>query len=113
LLVFGGTDPATGVDCCVDAFAESFLKEACIAAWKAVGAVPPSRACLNDSKVQRELGDSSDADKTHIAMAEMQLANSIACDVLTVRGFQGHFLKVAGANFAIIGGDHFTSDDWN
>mmetsp|Transcript_17008 Transcript_17008/g.35490 ORF Transcript_17008/g.35490 Transcript_17008/m.35490 type:complete len:99 (-) Transcript_17008:356-652(-) len=91
--------------------AESFSKEACIAAWEAVGAVPPTRACLNDSQVRRELGDSSDADKTHIAMAEMQLANSMACGVLTAHGFQGHFLKVAEAIFAITGGDHFTSND--
>ncbi len=30
---------------------------------------------------------------TQIAMMEMQMANTMACDLLTVHGFQGNFLK--------------------
>mmetsp|Transcript_12938 Transcript_12938/g.27456 ORF Transcript_12938/g.27456 Transcript_12938/m.27456 type:complete len:136 (-) Transcript_12938:466-873(-) len=93
VVCFWGTDPETGVDCYNDVFAESFSKESSIAAWEAVGAVPPSHACLNDKQVLWELGDASQDDVTQIAMMEMQMANTIACDLLTARGFQGNLLK--------------------
>ena len=141
LFVFGGCDPETGLNKYADAFAESFTKEKCVASWEAVGAVPPTRACLKDSKVRREVGDSDRNDETQIAMAEMQMANMLACDLLSAKGFQGHYLKAElkknkvvaqnsvtvpnskeriealakasthGALFAVTGGDHFTSDD--
>ncbi len=141
LFVFGGCDPETGVDKYVDAFAGAFSKAQCIAAWEAVGAVPPTCACLNDKQVCREVGDSSPNDDIQIEMTEMQRANTMACDLLTACGFQGHFLKAElkkkpevneslvtvpnskervealakasthGAIFAVTGGEHFTSDD--
>jgi len=93
LFVFGGCDPETGLNKYADAFGESFTKEKCVASWEAVGVVPPTCACLKDSKVCRELGDSDSNDETQIAMSEMQIANIMACDLLTAKGFQGHFLK--------------------
>ncbi len=58
-----------------------------------MGAVPPTRACLKNSKVCRELGDSNNNDETQIAMLQMQMDLMMACDLFTAKGFQGHFLK--------------------
>ncbi len=139
--MFGGCDPETGLDKYVDAFAGAFSKAQCIAAWEAVGAVPPTCACLNDKQVCWEVGDSSPDDAIQMEMTEMQRANTMACDLLTARGFKGQFLKAElkkkkevgvalvtvpnlrervealakasthGAIFAVTGGEHFTSDD--
>ncbi len=51
MFLFGGTDPETGVDTYVDAFASAFTKETCLAAWEAVGTAPPSCVCLKDNGV--------------------------------------------------------------
>ena len=61
--------------------------------WKAVGAIPPTQACLKSPKVCHEVGDSSPEDKMQILMTEIQNANTIACDLLTVRGFDGSMLR--------------------
>ncbi len=112
-----------------------------VASWEAVGTVPPTRACLKDSKAWTELGESNSNDKTQIGMSGMQMSNRIACNLLTAKCFQGYFLKAElkkkkvvarnlvtvpnsnewiealamasthGAVFAVTGGDHFTSDD--
>lgn len=50
LFVFGVTYQETEVDCYVDTFVESFPKDTCIVVGEAVGAVPPTRACLNENK---------------------------------------------------------------
>ncbi len=89
LFVFGGMDLETGVDRYRNAFVMSFTKEKCLAAWEMVGAIPPTRACLNDPQVCRELGDSSLEDNTQIAMLEMQAVNLFACNLLTVHGCWG------------------------
>ncbi len=93
LFVFGGTDPETNVGRYVDAFVDSFSKELCIAAWEAVGAVPPTRACLNNKKVSWELGNSDSNHKIQRTMREMQFANTLSCDLLITRGFKGELLK--------------------
>ncbi len=139
--MFGGTDPVTGVSGYCDAFAASFSKKHCIAAWESVGAVPCACACLRNEKVWRELGDADAKDSIHIALVGMQTANTITCDLLYAHGFNGHLLKAVlrkkkevnmglvtflhtkehvealtkpsthGAVFEVTGGDHFTSDD--
>ncbi len=93
LFVFGGCDPETGLDKYVDAFAGAFSTVQCVAAWEAVGVVPPTHPCLNDNHVCCELGDSSANGTIQIKVAKMQQANTMACNLLTAWGFQGHFLK--------------------
>ncbi len=141
LFIFGGCDSETGLNKYSDAFSQSFTNQKCIASQEAVGAVTLTCACLKDSKVCHELGDSNSNDETQIAMSEMQIANIMACDLLTAKGFQGHFLKkelkkkkvgthnlvmvpnfieqiealakasTHGAAFVVTGGDHFTLDN--
>ncbi len=131
----------TGVSGYCDAFAASFSTKQCIAVWESVGAVPCTCVCLRNEKVWRELGDVDAKDSIQIALVEMQTANTMACDLLSAHGFNGHLLKAVlrkkkevnmglvtvphtkehvealakasthGAVFAVIGGDHFTSDD--
>ncbi len=52
--------------------------------WEAVGAVPPMHACLKSPKVCHEVGDAGPDDEMQIAMAEVQYANTIACDLLRI-----------------------------
>ncbi len=103
--------------------------------------MPPTCACLNDKQVCHEVGDSSPGNAIQIEMTEMQQANTMACDLLTACGFHGNFLKAElkkkkevnkslvtvpnwkervevlakasthGAIFAVMGGEHITSDD--
>ncbi len=52
LVVFGGEDPETG--CVVEsAFQAGFAHTQNLRAWAKVGAVPLTRACLQNSKVRR------------------------------------------------------------
>ncbi len=139
LFVFGGCDPETGIDGYEDAFNFAFSREKCLRAWELVGAIPPTRACLNDPKVRRELGDSSPEDEMQIAMVEMQEVNTNSCNLLQHLGYDGSLLRVKlrkhatkvavtvphskerlealaaasthGAFFAATGGEHFTADD--
>ncbi len=53
--------------------------------------LPPTCARLNDNHVCCEFGDSSADDTIQIEMAEIQQANTMACDLLTAWGFQRHF----------------------
>ncbi len=87
LFVFGGCDPELGLNKYSDACGQSFARDKFVASWEAVGAIPPTCACLKDSKVCRELGDSNINDETQIAMSEMQKASRMACNLLTVKGF--------------------------
>ena len=140
LFVFGGTDPETGLSDYRNAFEEAFSTERCVAVWEKVGAVPFTRACLQDPKVRREQGDvTEEEDPMQLAMKEMQQANDNATNLLILRGYQGNLLqaklkqhkeraaltvplsnerqlalanaKSHGAVFAATGGTHFTCDD--
>ncbi len=139
LFVFGGCDPETGIDGYIDAFNFAFSREKCLRAWELVGAVPPTRACLKDPKVRREVGDASPEDAMQIVMMEMQEANTNSCNLLQHLGYDGSLLRATlrkqkenvavtvphsrerlealaaasthGAFFAATGGEHLTSDD--
>ncbi len=98
--------------------------------------------CLLESpKVCHEVGDAGPENELQITMAEMQNANTIACNLLTGQGFDGNMLQanlkknqkvenarvtvpnsqehldtlaiaaMHGAHFPATGGHHFTSDD--
>ena len=140
LFVFGGTDPETNLSHYRNSFEEAFSVDRCIAVWEKVGAVPCTRACLQDPKVRREHGDVDDeTDQMQLVMAEMQQANDTATSLLIHRGYRGDLLqaklnqqkerapltvplseerqralanaKTHGAVFAATGGMHFTHDD--
>jgi len=53
-LVFGGTDPETGLELS-DTFDKSFSKDNCLSAWRKCGAVPLTRAPMNDNSIRHEL----------------------------------------------------------
>jgi hypothetical protein len=140
LFVFGGTDPETNIGGYRNAFGDAFTREKCKAVWEKVGAIPTTRACLQDPKVRRELNDVDDEeDPMQLAMNEMQAANTNSTNLLSIRGYQGDLLKATlkekkkedsvtvphsderlaalaeasthGAIFACTHGMHTTSDD--
>ena len=132
LLVFGGTDPETG---CIyqDAFADAFSNEKCLSAWKKIGAAPFTMACLSNTLVRRSVGGLNEG------YDEIQARNTLACNLLTTKGFDGNALKGTiiqkapkagvtrphslarlellarakshGDKFFATGGEHATSDD--
>ncbi len=89
--MFGGKYPETRIETYCNAFASAFHKEKNLKRREAVGAVPPMRDCLKSPKVCHEVGDAG-PDNMQIAMAEVQYANTIACNLLTVQVFDGNLL---------------------
>ncbi len=87
-------NPEIGLGKYSNAFGQYFTKEKGVASWEAVGVVLPTHACLKDFKVCRDIGYSNINEKTHIIMSKMEMANRMACELLTPKGFQGHFLMV-------------------
>ena len=71
LIVFGGTD-AEVVDgpTIQSAFQHGFSREQCIAAWEKVGAVLLSRRCLQNSKVQRSIGDGTEDQQLEVIQTQ-------------------------------------------
>ena len=136
LVVFGGEDPETG--CVVgSAFQEGFNIPQNLNAWAKVGAVPLTRACLQNPKVRRSIGDGTDEQQ---AMALLiQEHNAMACAALSLAGYNGDIFKLElkpaastsvvtvahsqdriellsqakshGNIYAATGGDHLTSND--
>ena len=91
LVVFGGTDPVTGL-IVGSAFERGFSHTLNIKAWAKVGAVPLSRKCLNSPKVSRSIGD---GDSKQQALVHLIVEhNTIACHALTMEGFNGDAMKV-------------------
>ena len=98
LLVFGGIDDITGIEL-EDAFNLSFNRESNLSAWKKVGAVPLTRACLLDSKVRHEVvfGSNGEVDLTmdpkagHYLLLEQ--LNDIAVTILNMKNMDGEELR--------------------
>ena len=90
LVVFGGMDPKSlyVIETC--AFSVGFSNEQCLNAWAKIGAVPLTRACLDDPKVRREIGD-GDAEYD-MKMILIQDANDVAVHMLTELGFKSAVL---------------------
>ena len=138
LIVFGGVDEITGFDLTDCAFSRGFSREACLNAWRKVGAAPLTRSCLSDPKVSTRLGEgSSDFDDY---LRGIQSANDLAVHALTNGGYRGELLKATiekredarmltaphskeridalrkasthGAKFLATGGSHLTTDDF-
>jgi hypothetical protein len=137
LFVFGGVDPVSGEVAPRNAFEEGFSQEQCLKAWAKVGAAPLTRACLQDPKVSRTLGDSDDEFQLKLKLIQDLNRESVAA--LIAKGWAGHhlegFLKPmksvrpvsqphskerlellakaskAGQRFHATGGDHACSDD--
>ncbi len=138
--MFGGADPETCIAQCQDTFSKSYSVDQCRAVWENVGVVSHKGANLILPEVQMELGDVCTEDIKQVTMVEMEETNLTACDLLNARSFKGNLLwskqkrtqakcdilvTVANSSdrtealvkataheaiFAIIGGDHFTSD---
>jgi hypothetical protein len=136
LVVFGGEDPETG--CVVEsAFQAGFNHTQNLRAWAKVGAVPLTRACLQNSKVRRSIGDGTDEQQATALL--IQEHNKLACAALTMAGYNGDVMKLTlkpaastrvvtvahsqdrvellsqakthGNIYAATGGDHLTSND--
>jgi hypothetical protein len=90
LAVFGGTDPETKLELPVSAFHIGFSEEACKHAWEKVGAAPLTRACLNDKRVRRSIGDSSEEEQVMDRL--IQEANDVATFTLTMCVYNGTVL---------------------
>ena len=60
LIVYGGVDPETNL-VVQSAFEAGFSRDACVHAWEKVGAAPPTRACLENKKVLKSLGDGNES----------------------------------------------------
>ena len=81
LVVFGGTDPISGVVVSCSAFDMGFSKERNCAVWEKCGVALLTRACLqNNSQVTREIGDDNDAANT--AMTRIQESNNVSTHFL-------------------------------
>jgi hypothetical protein len=91
MIVFGGTDLATGFELTDCAFLAGFSKKACLNAWAKVGAAPLTRQCLNDPKVSKSLGDGDDDFDEYLR--SIQVANQLATHALTEGGYNGALLK--------------------
>ena len=91
LMVFGGTDPATGFEVEKGAFEAGFSPTACKNAWAKVGAAPLTRKCLDDPQVRKTLGEGSE--EYNKLLISIQLSNDIATEELTRGGFKGNLLK--------------------
>ena len=91
LVVFGGEDQETGL-IVESAFAKGFSKIQNIKAWEKVGAVPLSRKCLQSPKVRRSIGDGDDDQQALVHLIVEH--NVIACNALTLEGFNGDNMKI-------------------
>jgi hypothetical protein len=92
MIVFGGTDLATGFELTECAFLSGFSKEACLNAWAKIGAALLTRQCLSDPKVSKSLGDGdNDFDKY---LLSIQVANNLATHALMEGGYNGALLKI-------------------
>ena len=92
LVVFGGTDPISGVVVLCSAFDMGSSKEQNCAVWEKCGAAPLICACLqNNSQVRREISDDDDAANT--AMTRIQEANNVSTHFLSRNGFDGNVFK--------------------
>ena len=139
LFVFGGTDPLSQ---CVyeNAFETSFSKENCLKSWKAVGAAPLTRACLQNKKVRHDFAKCDEEDPLASYLRSVQNQNMLAVQGLNAMGYNAEPLratldetvfsaekltfrypaekiamiaacKSSGEKFRVTGGEHFNSDD--
>jgi hypothetical protein len=91
-MVFGGTDPETGF-IVGSGFQNGFNKTQNLCAWAKVGAVPLIRACLQNAKVQRTIGDGTDDQQAAMLLIVKQ--NVLACNAPTLEGYNGNIMKIA------------------
>jgi len=100
LLVFGGTDPTTGI-VLKDAFSSSFSRENCLSAWRKCGAVPLTCAPMNEKEIRHELVMNEDQsvnatiDPDGPKLLQLEVANHNAFDFLTSLGYDGNRLRIA------------------
>ena len=92
LVVFGGTDPISGVFVPCSAFDVAFSRECNCAVWEKCGTTSLTQACLqNNSQVRREL--CNDEDATNMAMVHIQESNNVSTHFLLRNGYNGNAFK--------------------
>ena len=124
MIVFGGTDVATGFELKDCAFSVGFSKKACLNAWMKVGAAPLTRQCLSDPKVSKSLGDGDDDFDKYLALTEGgyngALLKATIIEQETIKLTEPHskerieeLIKATthGAKFLATGGAHLMTDD--
>jgi len=100
LLVFGGTDPETGVEL-EDTFNKSFSEENCLSAWRKCGAVPLTRSPMNDTSIRHEVVINDDQTVNSIIdphgdkLLQLEVSNHTACDFLSSLGYDGSRLRLS------------------
>jgi hypothetical protein len=92
LFVYGGVDTETTL-VVKSAFEAGFSREACRNAWGKVGAVPLTRACLENNKVCKLLGDGTNAYQA--LLQNIQAWNDTSTHTLTLAGYKGKVLQAA------------------
>jgi len=99
-LVFGGKDPETGVKL-FDAFNKSFSATNCLSAWRKCGAVPLTRAPMEDKGIRHELVLNADQSVNSVIdpegskLLQLEQANHLACDFLSSIGYVGSRLRTS------------------
>ncbi len=92
LMVFGGTDPETGL-IVGSAFQDGFNKTQNLHGWAKGGAVPLTRTCLQNTKVWCTIGDGTDDQQAATLLIVEH--NVLACNALTLEGYNGDIMKIA------------------
>jgi len=99
-LVFGGSDPETGAEL-TDAFNKSFSVANCLSAWRKCGAVPLTRAPMEDKGIRHEVvlnedqSVNSTIDPAGSKLLQLEQANHSACDFLSSIGYDGSRLRMS------------------
>ena len=89
LLVFGGSDEATGV-VLDDSFSAAFSVDQNLLAWRKVGAAPLTRACLQSPAVL----SNCEEDLKCKLMEATEAANHLSAAILSAKGFDSIHLKI-------------------
>ena len=98
LLVFGGTDPVTGIEL-EDSFGKAFSKRICLSAWKQCGAVPLTRAPLEDPGLRHDLIVNADGttvkdlDPEGLKLLQIEQENKVHCTFLKLLGYDAEHLR--------------------
>ena len=85
----------------------AFLVKKNLHAWRAVGACPLTRACLDSDKVRHELVQEADgtynvdADPQSSLLIQLEAHNRLCCDLLSFRGCDGEKLRKQAPSLSV------------
>ena len=90
-----------------NAFVLAFSVKKNLHAWRAVGACPLTRACLDSDKVRHELVQEADgtynvdADPQSALLIQLEAHNRLCCDLLSFRGCDGEKLRKQAPSLSV------------